>query len=74
MNYAEQFLLSNGFELMEENSYANSVCNVVINKEEGIYEVANNEGFVMYSNNMSIYWLIGYLTFSNFIPQNYKLP
>ena len=74
MNYVEQFLLSNGFEKMEYNSYANNVCNVIINNEDGIYEVANNEGDVMYSNDMSIYWLIGYLTFTKFITQNYILP
>jgi hypothetical protein len=74
MNYAEQFLLSNGFQMMEENSYANDVCNVIINNEDGIYEVADNKGDVMYSKDMSIYWLIGYLTFSRFLTQTYKLP
>jgi hypothetical protein len=74
MTYAESFLLENGFHKMEANSYANDVCNVILNKEDNIFEVANNEGDVMYSNDESIYWLIGYLTFCRFIDQNYKLP
>jgi hypothetical protein len=67
---AVQFLLKNGFEEQEKNSYANEDCNVVIN--EDCFSVANNYGNVTYSDNHNIYWLVGYLTWMNYIPLNYK--
>lgn len=71
-DYLGSFLLKNGFALIEgKNHYANDMCGVVIN--ESNIEVANNEGYVMYSQDLNIYWLVGYLTYSNFIPKNYIL-
>ncbi len=64
------FLLANGFELSEKNSYGNGICNVVI--EEDHYAVANNDGDAMYSKDLNIYWLIGVLTYYGYMSKNYK--
>ncbi|CAL67419.1 hypothetical protein [Christiangramia forsetii] len=66
-----KFLKKNGFKNMELGSYANDLCNVVINSNE--YEVADNEGNTMYSKDHNIYWLIGVLTYYGFIEKNYKI-
>ena len=64
------FLKKNGFKRIEKNSYANNMCNVVISKTG--YEVANNNGDTMYSENLQIYWLIGMLTYYGFMDKNYN--
>lgn len=66
-----EFLEKNGFKRIEENSYSNDLCNVVIEKDH--YVLANNEGDVMYSPNLNIYWLIGALTYLGFMDKNYKV-
>jgi hypothetical protein len=63
------FLKRNGFKKMETNSYANDECNVVF--EDGKFAVANNEGRAIYSNDNSIFWLIGALSYYHYIPKNY---
>lgn len=63
------FLKRNGFKRMEKNSYANEMCNVVIQKDH--YEVADNEGGTMYSQNLQIYWLIGMLTYRGLMSKDY---
>lgn len=69
--FAKLFLEANGFKLVEGNNhFANDMCGVVVNKEN--YEVANNNGDVMYSADINIYWLIGYLTWSGYMPLNYN--
>ncbi len=70
MEAIDSFLKRNGFKRMEKNSYANDHCNVVIS-EIG-YEVANNQGDTMYSENLQIYWLIGVLTYYGYMDKNYK--
>ena len=65
-----KFLVANGFKKVEKNSYANDKCNVVITKN--FYEVSNNDGETMYSNNLNIYWLIGVLTYYGYMNKNYK--
>ena len=65
-----RFLKKNGFRRMDKNSYANDLCNVVITKEG--YEVADNDGAVIYNSNHSIYWLIGLLTYYKYIDKNYR--
>lgn len=69
MNDVIAFLKRNGFERMEKKSYANKVCNVLI--MEDYYAVANNEGYTIYSTDLSIYWLIGVLTYYGYIHQCY---
>lgn len=71
MEYLEEFLLKNGFTVLEKDrSYANEFCNVVI--EDDCYAVANNEGNTMYSVDLNIYWLIGILTYYGYLNKNYK--
>jgi len=71
MNEVIGFLKRNGFERMEKNSYANDKCNVTF-EEYGYYGVSDNEGNTMYSTNLEIYWLIGVLTYYDYIPKNYS--
>lgn len=59
------FLERNGFSKIDEGSYANDLCNVVIT-EDG-YEVADNQGNAAYSKDLNIYWLIGYLVYNKFM-------
>jgi len=40
---------------------------------DSYYTIRNYEGDVS-SDNLNIYWLIGYLTYYNIIDKNYKLP
>ncbi len=68
--YIGPFLKKNGFKKMEDNSYSNDLCNVVISKTG--YEVANNDGDTMYSYDHSIYWLIGMLTYCGYMDKNYN--
>jgi hypothetical protein len=64
-----KFLKLNGFKKIETNSYANDRCNVVLEKDS--YAVANNSGDAMYSKDLNIYWLIGVLTYYNYMDKNY---
>ena len=72
MTPVKNWLLLNGFKEMEKNSYANDFCNVVINEEDECYEMADADGNVMYSPNLNIYWLVGILTWHDYIPRNYR--
>lgn len=65
-----EFLILNGFEKIEKNSFTNDLCNVTIEKDH--YAVADNQGNTMYSDNLKIYWLIGILTYFRFIGKNYN--
>jgi hypothetical protein len=69
------FLKKNGFKRMEKNSYANDLCNVKYEDagKYSCYAIVNNNGDTAYTNNISIYELIGYLTYHNFIDKNYKI-
>ncbi len=69
-SYIVNFLKKNGFEKMEEDSYANANCNVVLD-ETGCFAVADNEGNTIYSKDDNIYWLIGVLTYFDYIPKYY---
>lgn len=64
------FLKKNGFKRIERNSYANSMCNVVIDLWN--YSVADNTGNTMYSKDLNIYWLIGVLTYYGYMDKNYN--
>lgn len=70
MNEVIRFLKNNGFKKIEPKSYVNDKCNVIIDING--YWVANNNGDTMYSDNFNIYWLIGVLTYYNYIDKNYK--
>jgi hypothetical protein len=72
--YIGPFLLNNGFEKKEANIYTNSECTIVVTKD--YYEVQFIEpdlGEVsMYTDSLSVYHLIGILTWFNLIDKNYK--
>lgn len=68
----DYFLLNNGFTEIESNSFSNDMCNIVVNNEDGCYEIANNDGGVYYTNSLLIYELIGYLTYHDYLDKNYK--
>ena len=70
MKDVANFLLKNGFLEMGKDSYANHLCNVVF-QEGGGYAVADNEGNTMYSNDNNIYWLIGTLTYYDYMDRHY---
>ena len=72
--YIGPFLLNNGFEKKENNNYYNSECTIIVNKD--YYEVQFIEpdlGEVsMYTDSLSVYHLVGILTWFNLIDKNYK--
>jgi hypothetical protein len=73
--YIGPFLLNNGFEKREDNIYTTSECTtIIVNKD--YYEVQFIEpdlGEVsMYTDSLSIYHLVGILTWFNLIDKNYK--
>jgi hypothetical protein len=76
MSDVEKFLIANGLTKLAPGSLANNVAGVNIYTTH--YEVtffneptAGTTG-TMYSHNLSIYWLIGVLTYYNVIDKNYK--
>jgi len=72
--YIGPFLLNNGFEKKENNNYHNSECTIIVNKD--YYEVQFIEpdlgGVSMYTDSLSVYHLVGILTWFNLIDKNYK--
>jgi coproporphyrinogen III oxidase-like Fe-S oxidoreductase len=70
MNETIKFLEKNGFERIGVANFANNRCNVVISQDG--YAVSNNDGNTMYSNDHNIYWLIGVLTYYEYMDKNYK--
>ena len=64
-----QFLKRNGFRNIEGKLYTNGKCLVIIKKDHYIIENKNKDKF--YSEDLNIYWLIGFLTFYDFIDKNY---
>jgi len=76
MKDIHDFLKHSGFDQTSENSFTNSKCKVTIignNTASAHYEVKTEEGS-MYSNDINIYWLIGVLTYYNYIDRNYTTP
>ena len=75
----EEFLLLNGFRKMNRgyyddfDSYCNDgdkdYCKIGIHKT--YYSVESRAGSI-YSDNLSIYWLIGILTYHGLMDKNYK--
>jgi hypothetical protein len=65
------FLQTNGFQEIEEGSFANTYCNVVI-ENNGKIHIANNQGdqhFIEQENNL--FELIGVLLYHGFIPKDF---
>jgi hypothetical protein len=71
--YIGSFLLRNGFKGIEGDSYRNSECTVIVTGDQ--YEIQFiEEGLEvsMYTDSLSIYHLVGILTWFNLIDKNYK--
>lgn len=70
------FLLFNDFVEFKENTFKNDKCEVTVLND--CYEIYSNkflpydEFGTMYTNNFSIYELIGILTYHKLIKRNYK--
>lgn len=71
--YVVDFLLNNGFERIHDTKYSikhrKKICKVIINTDH--YEIISDGGH-MYSKDLNIYWLVGLLTWYEYIPKNYK--
>jgi len=63
------FLKKNGFKWIYVRHYSNEKCEIHINKNN--YTVLS-EGCLIESEDLNIYWLIGYLTYYDLIDKNYK--
>jgi hypothetical protein len=63
-----EFLCKNGFE-DNGRGYFNEYCVVIVNDDH--YCVEMDQGH-MYSNDLSIYWLIGVLTYGGLMDKNYN--
>ena len=70
-NFVEKFLELNGFKEEQKDSYKKNNCIVIF--WDDYYSVDDGAG-VVYSPDLNIYWLIGYLTYHNYIDKDYKIP
>jgi len=70
MKAVKDFLLKNGFKFTG-NAYINNKCSIVIIHNYSV-SIMDNDYNVTYSEDLSIYWLIGFLTYYNFIDRNYE--
>jgi len=61
----------NGFLELEPNTFSNNICNVIINENDGYYEIIINNVGAVYSNDLNIYWLIGLLIYNGYMKKNY---
>jgi hypothetical protein len=72
--YIEPFLLRNGFEKQENNSYDNLKC--IITVLDGCYQIDWNHvkygEISTYTDSYSILHLVGILTWNGLIDRNYK--
>lgn len=76
MEYVEKFLLANGFKLksdIKNHEYENDKCTLVIHSDCYAIYIKAEKGF-MFSKDLTIYWLIGVLTWMNIIPKDYIKP
>lgn len=71
--YIGSFLIRNGFEEKEDNTYTNSECVVIVTEDQYVIQFME-EGLEvsMYTDSLSIYHLVGILTWFNLIDKNYK--
>ena len=71
MDAVKELLVKNGFSKIESNHYVNYMCEVKIFKNH--YHILENSKSSIYSDNLNIYWLIGYLTYYDLMDKNYVL-
>jgi hypothetical protein len=71
--YIGSFLLKNGFKGIGGDSYRNSECTIIVTEDQ--YEIQfTQEGdeVSMYTDSLSVYHLVGILTWYDLIDKNYK--
>lgn len=71
-----KLLKLNGFKKIKKDIYSNGKCNIKINTPYEFnkynYTIIDKQGNSMITENMNIYWLIGFLTYYRYIDRNYK--
>ena len=71
MNEVKEFLKANGFESNDLNiMFVNDKCSIAIGNL--YYTITDNDLNIMYTKSVSIYELIGMLTYCGFMDKNYK--
>ena len=77
MKEVKNFLEANGFKKIStihkasrKNTYFNDKCTIIITKKN--YIVIDNDFSTIISDSLNIYWLIGILTYREFMDKNYK--
>ncbi len=65
----DSFLKKNDFKQLDGVTYINKKCKVVIGKRG--YIVTSGENYVSSSSDYNLYWLIGVLTYLEYINRNY---
>jgi hypothetical protein len=72
MKDVTNFLTANGFRQEKHNILSNEHVDVTIN--EKYYEITiKKDGSYMHSDNLSIYWLIGVMTYYGWMERNYVM-
>lgn len=70
MKSVSEFLIKNGFKQESKRVFKTGKCKLTFNKDCYCIEAP---GRLCYSVDFNLYWLIGYLTFNNFIDKNYMI-
>ena len=65
------FLIKNGFIEKDKTHFNNEKVEIIIHDEE-YYEIIDGE-YHMYSKDINIYWLIGTLTYHDWMVKNYVI-
>lgn len=68
------FLLKNGFEKKEDNVYTNPNCTVIVTGDQYqvIFDYPEVGEVSTYTDSLSMYHLVGILTWYDLIDRNYK--
>jgi hypothetical protein len=66
------FLETNGFKQVNDYTWENDKCTVQLLDFQYIVTDKTPDPGTMFSDNLSIYWLIGVLTYRNLMDRNYK--
>ena len=72
--YIGSFLLKNGFKGIGGDSYRNSECTVIVLDDcyQIDFDYLEYERVSMYTDSLSIYHLVGILTWYDLLDRNYK--
>ena len=71
--YIGSFLLKNGFKGIGGDSYRNSECTIIVTEDQyEIQFIQEGDEVSMYTDSLSVYHLVGILTWYDLIDKNYK--